>query len=129
MAAATDHQVSWLRCDRIAYPDDRLPLWDDQTDGYVDPDTGHPLPTGDQALDELESAKAPAAQDEAVQADGDDTNGNPQQAPRGRVGHEPRAGRCRANRDRDDGENSGGSGHTDEYRTAGPLRVVRFGAQ
>ena len=54
VVAATYHQVWWPLCDEPVYVD-RLPVWDDLTQGYVDPDTGHILPTWDQALDEIDT--------------------------------------------------------------------------
>jgi hypothetical protein len=51
--AATYHQVWWPAHDRPVYVE-RLPVWTDAA-GYVDPDTGAPLPTWDEALDELDT--------------------------------------------------------------------------
>jgi hypothetical protein len=51
--AATYHQVWWPPHDTPVYVD-RLPAWTDEA-GYVDPDTGEPLPSWDEALDALES--------------------------------------------------------------------------
>jgi hypothetical protein len=48
-AAATYHQVWWPQADEVIYPQDHLPLWDAEASGYVDPDTGQPLPTFDEA--------------------------------------------------------------------------------
>ncbi|WP_322761271.1 replication initiator [Frankia sp. Cr2] len=53
VAAATYHQVWWPACDRPVYGVDRLPVWDDEADGYVDPDAHEPLPTWDEALDAI----------------------------------------------------------------------------
>jgi hypothetical protein len=51
--AATYHQVWWPSHDEPVYVD-RLPVWTDQA-GYVDPDTGAPLPSWDEALDALDA--------------------------------------------------------------------------
>jgi hypothetical protein len=51
--AATYHQVWWPAHDKPVYVG-RLPVWTD-TAGYVDPDTGKPLPTWDEALDALDA--------------------------------------------------------------------------
>jgi hypothetical protein len=51
--AATYHQVWWPAHDKPVYVE-RLPVWTD-TAGYVDPDTGVPLPTWDEALDALDT--------------------------------------------------------------------------
>ena len=42
--AATYASVWWPPHDRIVYRD-RMPVWDSSIGGYVDPDTGTPLPT------------------------------------------------------------------------------------
>ncbi|WP_322778284.1 replication initiator, partial [Frankia sp. Cas4] len=60
VAAATYHQVWWPACDRPIYSVDRLPVWDDETDGYLDPDSGAPLPTWDEALDAIGDDAEPA---------------------------------------------------------------------
>jgi hypothetical protein len=51
--AATYHQVWWPAHEHPVYVD-RLPVWTDQA-GYVDPDTGAPLPTWNEALDRLDT--------------------------------------------------------------------------
>jgi hypothetical protein len=51
--AATYHQVWWPPCHSAAY-EEQLPRWEPDA-GYVDPDTGTPLPTWQQALDELDA--------------------------------------------------------------------------
>jgi hypothetical protein len=51
--AATYHQVWWPPHDTPAYVD-RLPVWTDAA-GYVDPDTGAPLPSWDEALDAIDA--------------------------------------------------------------------------
>jgi hypothetical protein len=58
VAAATYHHVWWPPCDLPVYVD-RLPVWDQSTTGYVDPDTGLPLPTWDEALDDLDDQAEP----------------------------------------------------------------------
>jgi 8-oxo-dGTP pyrophosphatase MutT (NUDIX family) len=50
--AATYHQVWWPPHEEAVFTD-RLPMWTDGA-GYVDPDTGAPLPTWDEALDALD---------------------------------------------------------------------------
>ncbi|ONH35732.1 replication initiator [Protofrankia sp. BMG5.30] len=59
VAAATYHQVWWPRCDQPVYSSDRLPVWDDQSGGYLDPDTGAPLPIWDEALDAISEDDEP----------------------------------------------------------------------
>jgi hypothetical protein len=51
--AATYHQVWWPSTDRVAFDGSHLPVWDDKTGTYLDPDTGEVLPTWDQALDAI----------------------------------------------------------------------------
>jgi hypothetical protein len=53
--AATYHQVWWPAHDEPVYELDRLPVWSDDAEGYVDRDTGEVLPTWGQALDRIES--------------------------------------------------------------------------
>ncbi|MGH3503130.1 MAG: replication initiator [Nocardioidaceae bacterium] len=52
IVAATYHQVWWPHTDIPAYVD-RLPVWDEATETYVDPDNGEVLPTWDEALDAI----------------------------------------------------------------------------
>ena len=54
--AATYHQVWWPPHDEAVYVD-RLPVWADGA-GYVDPDTGEPLPTWEEALDAIDHEPA-----------------------------------------------------------------------
>jgi hypothetical protein len=54
IAAATYHQVWWPPHDEIKYMGDRLPRWDDRAKGFVDPDTREPLPTFDEACEDLD---------------------------------------------------------------------------
>jgi hypothetical protein len=51
VTAATYHQVWWPPATERRYEPDQPPVWDGQAGGYVDPDTGQPLPTWGQALD------------------------------------------------------------------------------
>jgi hypothetical protein len=51
--AATYHQVWWPQADEVRYAGGNLPAWDEETAAYVDPATGRPLPTWDQALDAI----------------------------------------------------------------------------
>lgn len=57
VVAATYHQVWWPPTDQVVYSGDAVPAWDprsgDGEGGFVDPDTGTPLPTWDQALDAI----------------------------------------------------------------------------
>jgi hypothetical protein len=55
VVAATYHQVWWPPCDEPVYPLHRLPRWESDASAYVDPDTGDPLPTWGDALDELDA--------------------------------------------------------------------------
>jgi hypothetical protein len=50
--AATYHQVWWPDTSTVRYGD-QLPVWDEHTANYLDPETGEVLPSWDQALDEL----------------------------------------------------------------------------
>ncbi|MBC8092776.1 MAG: replication initiation protein [Pseudonocardia sp.] len=54
VTAATYHHVWWPPCDQPVYPD-RPPTWDPDTAAYVDPDTRRPLPTWNEALDQLDT--------------------------------------------------------------------------
>jgi hypothetical protein len=56
VAAATYHQVWWPQHDQPVYSADALPIWDETRPepGYVDPTTGVPLRTFDQALDDID---------------------------------------------------------------------------
>ncbi|WP_154675651.1 replication initiator [Parafrankia elaeagni] len=60
VAAATYHQVWWPPCDRPVYGDDRLPVWDEAAGGYLDPASGAPLITWDEALDAIGEDDEPA---------------------------------------------------------------------
>jgi Replication initiator protein, pSAM2 len=55
VAAATYHQVWWPACEEPVYTDDEFPPeWDPDRECYLDPETGEPLPTCDDALDRLD---------------------------------------------------------------------------
>jgi hypothetical protein len=59
--AATYHQVWWPPMDTVIYDGDRLPVWDLSADrGYLDPTSGEPLPTWDDALDSIGPEDEPA---------------------------------------------------------------------
>jgi hypothetical protein len=51
--AATYHQVWWPDTSVVRFDGDHLPIWDDNTGTYLDPDTGEILPTWDEALDSI----------------------------------------------------------------------------
>jgi len=51
--AATYHQVWWPSTETVKYDGDCLPVWDEHTGTYLDPDTGEVLPTWDEALDAI----------------------------------------------------------------------------
>ncbi|MGH3840269.1 MAG: replication initiator [Pseudonocardiaceae bacterium] len=53
ITAATYHQVWWPNHDQAVYTDGQLPVWDTRGKGFTDPDTGAPLPTFDQACEDL----------------------------------------------------------------------------
>ena len=57
--AATYHQVWWPATNVIRYDGDSLPVWDEATGNYLDPDTGEMLPTWNQALDSISPNEAP----------------------------------------------------------------------
>lgn len=50
VAAATYHQVWWPPFDTMAYSVDKPPVWDPRSGAYVDPKTGQPLTTWDEAI-------------------------------------------------------------------------------
>ncbi|GAA4939212.1 replication initiator [Actinoplanes utahensis] len=54
VAKATYHQVWWPAADRLRYPIDRPPTWNADAETWVDPDTGRPLPSWDEALDAID---------------------------------------------------------------------------
>ncbi len=51
--AATYHQVWWPSTAAAKFDGGHLPVWDEHTSTYLDPDTGEILPTWDQALDAI----------------------------------------------------------------------------
>jgi hypothetical protein len=51
--AATYHQVWWPSTKAVRYDGGCLPVWDEHTGTYLDPDTGEVLPTWDEALDAI----------------------------------------------------------------------------
>jgi hypothetical protein len=53
ITAATYHQVWWPGHDQLRYTSDKLPVWDTRAKAFSDPDTGVPLPTWEQACEEL----------------------------------------------------------------------------
>jgi hypothetical protein len=53
IAAATYHQVWWPPHDEIRYSGERVPVWDYRAEGFVDPDSGAPLTTFDEACEHL----------------------------------------------------------------------------
>lgn len=62
VVAATYHQIWWPHFDQPVYTGTRLPVWDERRETYVDPETGVPLSTWDQAMrridDDLDAAPA-----------------------------------------------------------------------
>ncbi|XTZ16508.1 replication initiator [Micromonospora echinospora] len=55
VAAATYHQVWWPPTDQLVYAVERPPMWDNDQEAWVDPDTREPLTTWDDALDLLDA--------------------------------------------------------------------------
>ncbi|MEU7996168.1 replication initiator [Micromonospora sp. NPDC049060] len=55
VAAATYHQVWWPPANELVYSLDRLPVWDNNADAWVDPDTRQPLTAWADALDLLDA--------------------------------------------------------------------------
>jgi hypothetical protein len=53
ITAATYHQIWWPPHDQLLYTDERLPVWDTRAKTFTDPDTGAPLPTWEQACEQL----------------------------------------------------------------------------
>jgi hypothetical protein len=53
LTAATYHQVWWPSIGTAKYDGDCLPVWDEHTATYLDPDTGEVLPTWGEALDAI----------------------------------------------------------------------------
>jgi hypothetical protein len=57
--AATYHQVWWPSTETVMYDGGHLPVWDEHTSTYLDPDTGEVLPTWDQAFDAITEQDEP----------------------------------------------------------------------
>jgi hypothetical protein len=53
ITAATYHQVWWPNHDQLRYTGNRLPVWDTRTKAFTDPDTATPLPTWEQACEQV----------------------------------------------------------------------------
>jgi len=53
ITAATYHQVWWPAHDPLVYTGDRLPVWNTRAKAFADPDTGTPLPSWEQACQDL----------------------------------------------------------------------------
>ena len=53
ISAATYHQVWWPAHDQPLYTDQRPPVWNTRAKAFTDPDTGAPLPTFEQACQQL----------------------------------------------------------------------------
>ena len=53
ITAATYYQVWWPAHDQLRYTDETLPVWDSRAKAFTDPDTGTPLPSWEQACEEL----------------------------------------------------------------------------
>jgi hypothetical protein len=53
ITAATYHQVWWPAHNQLVYTDERMPVWDTRAKAFTDPDTGTPLPTWEQACQDL----------------------------------------------------------------------------
>src|SRR5690348_13207941 len=51
--AATYHQVWWPPTDHVRFDGDRLPVWDEASGRYLDPETGELLTVWDDALDAI----------------------------------------------------------------------------
>jgi hypothetical protein len=61
VAAGTYQQIWWPNFDTVRYSVDRPPVWDVNAAGYVDPGTGEPLRTWDEALSNLDGDDAEPA--------------------------------------------------------------------
>jgi hypothetical protein len=57
--AATYHQVWWPDTRVVKFDNGRLPVWDDNTKTYIDPETGERLSTWDEALDAIAADDEP----------------------------------------------------------------------
>ncbi len=56
ITAATYHQVWWPPHDDLVYSGERVPVWDGRARGFIDPGTREPLPSWDEACEELAEA-------------------------------------------------------------------------
>jgi hypothetical protein len=61
IAAATYHQVWWPPFDQLVYTPAKAPTWDTEQNAYVDPTSGQPLPTWDEAIVKLNDPDAQPA--------------------------------------------------------------------
>jgi hypothetical protein len=59
-AAATYHQLWWPQMTEPIYTGERVPVWDELAESYVDPDTGVLLPTWNDAMAALDDGPDPA---------------------------------------------------------------------
>src|SRR5258708_2443029 len=57
--AATYHQVWWPSTEVVRYDGNQLPVWDEASARYVNPQTGELLPTWEQALDNIAQRDQP----------------------------------------------------------------------
>jgi hypothetical protein len=57
--AATYHQVWWPSTEVVRYGGNQLPVWDEASARYVNPQTGELLPTWEQALDNIAQRDQP----------------------------------------------------------------------
>ncbi|WP_019931519.1 replication initiator [Nocardia sp. BMG111209] len=79
LLAGTYHSLWWPHFDHEVYTDERMPVWDYRTGGFVDPDTGYILPSFDDAravmdsVDDVEPAHVIqwGVQAKTVDVDGD----------------------------------------------------------
>ena len=53
ITAATYHQVWWPTHDQLIYQGEHLPVWDTRAKAFTDPDTNAPLPSWEQACENL----------------------------------------------------------------------------
>ena len=58
--AATYHQVWWPATHEPRFDSGNLPVWDEHTTAYLDPETGEMLPTWDEALDSIGAGDEPS---------------------------------------------------------------------
>jgi hypothetical protein len=60
VAAATYHQLWWPQLSEPIYTGERVPVWDELAESYVDPDTGVLLPSWDDTMAALDDVPDPA---------------------------------------------------------------------